>query len=278
MKKLRGIEPMKWRDIVPGGKSEPRPETRMVDPASLYVDETYQRDLADKSVKLIRRILSNWSWSRFKLPIVTDSSGKLVVIDGQHTAIAAASHPEIKRIPVLVVATEGVAEQAQSFVSHNQDRIAVTQMQIFHADLVSGDEIALAVKECCDKTGAKVLRSPPPYNIYKPGETIAIGTLKSLVSRRGPMVTRKVLEVLVKARLAPIRSPEVKAVEQFLFTDEFGKVATGEDLTNLMLLKGPAMLDAARSVASSQVIPMWRALCLEWAKALKLEPKRRAAA
>jgi hypothetical protein len=82
-------------------------------------------------VKLIRKIVQTWDWSRMKPPICArDESGRLFVVDGQHTSIAAARHPGIKKIPVMIVNVDTVEGRASAFIGHNRDRVAMTSMQL----------------------------------------------------------------------------------------------------------------------------------------------------
>lgn len=103
------------------------PELRWLSPEQLRVDGRYQRDLSERSIRLIHRIVGDFDWRRFKPPIVTPVAGgdAYEVIDGQHSAIAAASHPAVSRIPVLVVAQPDLAGRARAFVGHNRDRVAM---------------------------------------------------------------------------------------------------------------------------------------------------------
>src|SRR6185437_2462885 len=107
------------------------PDARQVDPTTLRVEPKYQRDLSGKSMRLIRKIVTEWDWAKFKPPIVAESEDGLFVIDGQHTAIAAASHPEIQTIPVMVVKAADLRRRAEAFVAHNRDRVAMTPAQVF---------------------------------------------------------------------------------------------------------------------------------------------------
>src|SRR4051812_39902397 len=94
---------MTWDDITPGGNTDIRHRFEDVDPTRLYVDDQYQRALSRKSHALIRKIVANWDWGRFKPPVVAEEEYGFDVIDGQHTAIAAASHPGITKIPVMII-------------------------------------------------------------------------------------------------------------------------------------------------------------------------------
>ena len=87
---LRKIGRINLPNLEPNAVSGAVPECVMVDPSALYVEEQYQRNLADKSIKLIRRMVRTWNWAHMKPPICVRSGDKLFVVDGQHTAIAAA--------------------------------------------------------------------------------------------------------------------------------------------------------------------------------------------
>lgn len=80
------------------------------------------------------------------------------MIDGQHTAIAAASHPDIALIPVMVVEAVDQAERAGAFIGHNRDRLNITPMQMHYAAVAAGDEDALTVEQVCARAGVKILR------------------------------------------------------------------------------------------------------------------------
>lgn len=103
---LRRIEP--FGGILP--KELPQlklgqdPEIRWVNPASLMVDESYQRDLTERSVRLIRNIILNFAWRKYKCPIVVEvgPNKELHCIDGQHTAIAAVTL-RLPAIPIFIV-------------------------------------------------------------------------------------------------------------------------------------------------------------------------------
>ena len=117
----RPIVPLRLPKVEPTVALRIRPEFVWVPPTNLLVDETYQRELSRQSLALIEKIVKRWDWSRFKPPVVARTDGGFEVIDGQHTAIAAASHPEIDEIPVMVVETTDMGDRAKAFVGHNRD-------------------------------------------------------------------------------------------------------------------------------------------------------------
>jgi len=69
--------------------------------------------------------VAGWDWAKFKAPVAVMTDAGLELIDGQHTAIAAATHPEIATIPVMIVDVDKRAERAAAFIGHNRDRVAV---------------------------------------------------------------------------------------------------------------------------------------------------------
>ena len=150
---MRAIEALEFHDVSPADVRSAPPAVRMVRPGDLWVDEAYQRGLSERSVRLIRKIVSEWDWTAFKPPVVVEVEGRLQVIDGQHTAIGAVTHGGIDEFPVLVVQAEKQELRASAFVRHNRDRISVTPTQLHTAMVAAGDEDALTIKQVCERAG-----------------------------------------------------------------------------------------------------------------------------
>lgn len=258
----RPITPLVLPDIEPAVHVGARPEIRDVAPATLYVDDAYQRALSDRSIRLIRKIVAEWDWQRYKPPVVTVVDGDLHVIDGQHTAIAAASHGGLTTIPVMVVAATDMADRARAFVGHNRDRIGVTGPQIHFALLAAGDEDALTLAQVCERAGARLLRYPPSNGVFAAGDTMALTTIRSLINKRSPMKARIVLQVLVEAACAPVSADLIKAVDTLLHeTDYAGEIAPA-DLTLIIRARGAEAERDARGLALAKGLPHWRALAI----------------
>lgn len=257
---LRPVAPLDLPDVTPAVVEDIRPEVREVSPAQLFVDEAYQRSLSERSVRLIRKIVSKWDWRHFKPPVVVETTAGLHVIDGQHTAIAAATHGGIGTIPVLVVPAEDVATRARAFIGHNRDRITVTGAQLHFAALAAGDEDALTVEQVCRRAGISILKFPPANGVYEPGQTIAIATIKRLIDRLGAMKARQALSALAEARCAPASSDLMKASAELLFGQDYAGAFTVEDLATHIRAEGAAAERDARSLALSHRLPHWRAL------------------
>lgn len=64
MAQKRPIKAIAIPGIEPGMADTPQPVVRMVNPSDLLVDEQYQRNLSERSVTLIRKIVGAWDWAR----------------------------------------------------------------------------------------------------------------------------------------------------------------------------------------------------------------------
>lgn len=195
------------------------PDFRMIDPSTLSVDEKYQRNVSRKSMKLIKKIIAEWSWSAFKPPIVTEyEDGTLYVLDGQHTSIAAATHPNIATIPVFVVKTFDIKDRADAFIRHNVDRTKVSDIALFKARLEAGDETAISVNMALTRskvtlTSTANLKTNGSAGI---GECSCVKTLEEVFNRRGLMKLRQILDICVAAKLSPIQAHYVVALDMIL--------------------------------------------------------------
>ncbi|WP_282046325.1 DUF6551 family protein [Roseibium album] len=270
----RPIEPIAIPDLSPGLVAADRPDFRNADPASLLVDVKYQRNLSGRSLKLIRKIVSNWDWAAFKPPVCVDVGGDLHVVDGQHTATAAATHPGIALIPVMIVKAEQANSRAAAFVKHNRDRVNVTPMQLHYSLLASGDEEAIDVARACQLSGVTILRQPPAFAKFKEGETLAIEAIKSLVKRRFIVGARKVLDVCVEAKCAPVSSDVIKAVEALLFNEEYAASIIPENLATTIRSASPDLQADIASFKLAHRVPKWRAMAVVYFR--NTRKKRRA--
>lgn len=242
------------------------PSIELVDPRTLCVEDRYQRQLSERSVALIHRIIEQFDWRAFKPPIVArDADGTLMVIDGQHTAIGAASHPHVELIPVVVVSAGEVVDRAKAFLRHNRDRVGMTPMQIHHAALAAGDEVAVAVDEACKKAGARVLRNPQSTSM-RIGDTMAVTTISTICKQRGVNFTARLLKILVEAGQAPIDALSIKAVLEVLTDPSWKNTISGEALSVTIRSRplGEWIEWAEINVRKGMKMPRARALAQAW--------------
>ncbi len=269
----RAVEPLSFPDIAPAEVDGAKPDLKWIDPATLRIDDAYQRGLSERSVRLIRRIVSEWSWLAFKPPICVEVDGALHVIDGQHTAIAAVTHGGLGKIPVMAFAGANSEDRSAAFVRHNRDRIAVTPTQLHAALLAAGDEDAQTVDQVCARAGIRILRNPPAFGKFQPGETLSATTIRGLCNRRFAIGARQVLEVCAGAMLAPVSAAHIKAVEMLMFAPEYAGELSAEKIGLLMRLMGDDLITEAKRFSAEHKVPQYRAM----ASVLFMNRKRRAA-
>lgn len=275
MSTARTVAPILTPGVRPAEVIGAEPIFEWVDPRKLLVDERYQRDLTERSITLIRKIVGNWSWTKMKPPIVVETELGMEVIDGQHTAIAAASHPGVRKIPVMIVEAEHLADRAGAFLGHNADRIAVTPLQMHHAAVLAGDEMAQTIDQVCQRAGVHLLKANPGGS-YKPGDCVALSTIRGVINRRGALGARRVLEVCVQGRKTPIGMADIRATEILLFDPAEADRFEGPDITSAMLLLGQRAEQQAKSYAASHGVRMYEAMAAVLRRRVEGYDRRRA--
>jgi len=271
---LRPITPMPMPDIKPAAYIGALPQLIWIEPTRLLVEERYQRNLSDRSVTLIRKIVANWSWSKFKPPICVPAEGDaFFVVDGQHTAIGAASHPEIDKIPILACADLAPEARAAAFIAHNIDRVAVTAPQIYLAMIVAGDEVAVATSQACAAAGVLVRRTVPAGGNWTIGETMAVNALLGIVKEKGVAGGTRLLKILVEAKRGPILACEIRALAAIIFNpitrDQYDRFDIATMIRSKPTHEWQALADAYRR---NNRMPQWQAISRVWKEALHGRP------
>jgi len=258
---LRRIEPLDLPFAIP--ELGETPELVWVAPTDLWVDPTYQRDLTARSRNLLKKIVKTFAWAKLKPPVGTRAEdGKIHLIDGQHTAIAAATC-RLARIPVFVVAAGAVHERARSFVAHNTDRTTVAPLAVYRALVAAQDPDAMVCEAVLAKAGVtfRVLNQAVEINI---GDTGAFSAVQGLVKDQGPMRARVVLETLVKAECAPITAAHLKAANHLLWMED--PRITPDTLWPAILAEGEEGVKRAQILAKHRKTQSWRVLVEMWTR------------
>jgi hypothetical protein len=253
--RLRNIEALALPATERANVTGKRPELKWVRPRDLLVDETYQRELSTTSIKLIGRIVAGFSWAKMKPPVATRVDGGYHVIDGQHTAIAAASIP-IDEIPVFVVDTKELVERADAFVAHNRNRLNISQLQIHKALYAAGEETAVEMQRMLDKVGVR-LRVVSRSSSINVGDTAAVSSIRRMVSVHGLMRSRQALEACVKGKRAPLGEAEMIAALDIVRGSK-GDVV--EELARAIRIEGDEGIMRAKSQAQMAKTSTWRCL------------------
>lgn len=260
----------------PGTPPTAKPEIVWVKPGELLIDATYQRDLSEQSIRLIRRIVEGWDWRRFKPPVTARTEQGLEVIDGQHTAIAAETHGGIAEIPVVVVQAEAQVDRAQAFIGHNRDRLGITAVQMHAAAVAAGDEDALRVARICETADVTVLRIPPAGGVYKLRTTIAVAAVRALVAAEDEADAVWILRALADANLAPITAAHIRALQHLVTAEEFAEVDRDALVRAIQASPGKIAEQEAKEHAAVHRVPVWRGLAAVWFKVARKLGRRAA--
>lgn len=261
---LRRIAPLKiLEQYLPPKDLGQRPTWEWVSPTDLYVEDVYQRELTRSSITQLRKTVTTFAWSKMKPIIAVRANGKLEVIDGQHTAIAAATI-RLPEVPVFIVGAEQLHERARSFVSHNTDRVKVSPFAIYRAMLAAGDPEALSMQATLDRAGVRVRAMNQSMEAVA-GDCAAIGAVQAMMKVHGPLRSRIVLETLRKADRIPITSDEIKAATHMLWVRE-ERIIDPDRLTAVIAALGNAGLEAAHSRAKVARTQVWRELVRRWSE------------
>lgn len=261
----RPIAPIEINGFTPGGVPSAYPVFEDVDPATLLVDESYQRDSSERSLKLVRKIIAGWDWAKFKPPVAVLTEAGLELIDGQHTSIAAATHPDIKTIPVMIVEAKQREARAGAFISHNRDRVAVTTPQLHIAALAAGDADARAIAKLAEKTGVTILKAPKKD--YAPGDTLAITAIGAMIREQGQEVGEKVLRTLVAGLCTPITQLDIKAAALLLYDPEYAPQVTETTLAAVIqTMAKRTQIEVDEFRAAHPSTPAWKARGIVWFK------------
>ena len=184
---MRAVEIPKGKPLAcePG----PAPMLQWLKVADLAVDDAYQRDLARGNWTAIRRIASQFKWSRFSPVFVAPvEGGKYAIIDGQHRAHAAALCG-FDEVPCQIVQMTQ-AEQAASFAAVNGLVTQVTAWNILKAALAAGEKWALDCAQVCRDADCKLMTRNGSTDAKLPGEIYAIALIRQgVASGHGDSIT-----------------------------------------------------------------------------------------
>lgn len=249
MSPLRAVAPLKMPDVKPAEISSV-PQLTWLPLDRLVINEDYQRSLTERSVSAIRRIVAKFDWARLKaLTVVEMEDGTYEIIDGQHTAIAAASHGGIERLPCLVSPERSLQARASDFVGINRDRVSMTAQQVFWAEVTAEDELAIEALQGASAGGGTIRRGPPSYGAYDIGDIMCPGALKAIAKRGGPTWVKRVVSICVDGKLAPIKAPFVAALPRLLWEGPLaGTISDGAIVSVLRIHGGETLITQARTL------------------------------
>jgi hypothetical protein len=177
-----------------------KPMLAWIDKTLLSIEPSYQRTLsAGRSQSLIGKLAAGFCWAHCA-PLIVAAKGKgWVIIDGQHRHQAALRRDDIKDLPCYVVAAADLKAQAQAFVAHNRDRIALTSLSLFHADVAAGEAASTGVVAAAAAAGVTIPRTPVTLQTMGPDQCAATGVLSRIFALDGPARLTDVLRMIREA-------------------------------------------------------------------------------
>lgn len=215
--KLRPVKALVEGKTLRRNPIAPPPKIAWLSLDQLVVDETYQRALSSNSKRLIRRLVETWDWNCFKpLSVAAAGGGLYEVIDGQHTAIAAATHGAVETLPCLVLDARTLKERASAFVGINRDRVPLTPFALYQARLAAGDEEAVAVDRALTTAGANLEETLRSIEEYPAGTVGCVATLLQIVRRGGHARLARLLQMCIAAEITPVPSAVLKGLEEVI--------------------------------------------------------------
>lgn len=252
---LAKVAELALKGLVPALDLGPKPEFLWMPKDWLFVDGVYQRAMAgESSRRLVRKIVSEFCWAKFQPITVTEldwSDGRFAVVDGQHRAAAALLHPAVTEVPVWVVHAPEVVEQAKVFVGINADRIRMTTMQLFKAELAAGDAAARLVSDVCERAGIRIVfHLNNSGKELPPRQTMAVSTIRKLIAKHGERMVEQALSVLAEAyhdTPNQLRGQVIQAVTA-LYAEHGDRIERERLVTVLAEKDCEDLTDAARQV------------------------------
>lgn len=259
----RLLTPIKALDAPPvRAKIETRPEQLWVKVADLRVDQAYQRQLTRSGFRLISRMVESWDWRLVQAITVAELQGGLwELIDGQHRAVAAATHGGIPMLPATVLPLGTRAEAARAFAAINSARVGVTPAQRLKAAIAAEDPDALAVALAAEQANVRVWTYPPGPKADLRRSTVAAAALLTVAKARRAEGLAAVLRICAAAGLAPIRSEHIRTIDALLHEAEWRDPGPrpAEALTRA-LRRWEAVADEAALTKLDAGVPLGRAL------------------
>lgn len=239
--KLEKIQPIRLGQLTPA-TLPPRPTLRWVPIDALRINRAYQRSMSERSVRLVRRMVERFDFARLKALSVLDlGDGTYEVLDGQHTAIAAMTHGGVHQLPCLISASRTTAEAAAAFVDLNRDRVSLTALQIFWAEVAAGDEVACDVAKGVEKGGGRIPKVQTAAGYHQVGDVTSLGTLKKIAMEGGWPYVRRVVDLGVRSKLKPITRDMLVAFDDLLWGKHAGKL-TDTEIVDCVRTHGPERL------------------------------------
>lgn len=170
--------------------SDPKPEeVRHVPIHQISVDSTYQRDL---NTERVQTMVGRWDERLAGTLILSARAGTLFVVDGQHRLAALRERHATKAAAVIL---QGLTQkdEADLFVAYNRSRAALSEWDLFRAEVVAGHPDALGILRVFGRQHLTLTRqASTPTNVQ------ALGAIRRIYRLGGEDLLEKVILTVKK--------------------------------------------------------------------------------
>lgn len=119
--------------------------------SELRIDTAYQRTLRKKAL----RMAAAWDYEKCDALTVSYRDDVFYIIDGQHR-YEAAKRNNVYFLPCQIYTGLTQHQEAEKFVESNTNVSLLSPYDTYRANILIGDRIDTAVKDCCDSFGVKI--------------------------------------------------------------------------------------------------------------------------
>ncbi len=232
---------------LPQYKPGPVPDLKWIEISKLIIDPTYQRALGSLAWRHIVEIATNFNWCKFAPVIVSPvEGGFFAIIDGQHRTTAAFIR-QIKMVPCQSIVADR-AQQAEAFAAINTKVTRLYPVNIFHAELESGDPLAKQVAEVAARAGIKIPRNKMSKRDMPGNGLNAVNALKSVVRTFGDETAITALQCITETgdgNPHMLKSILIRALAEVLSQRPFWRERGGDLLKAFDEIDFQAQIDQA---------------------------------
>jgi hypothetical protein len=179
-----------------------RPQLAWVDIDELFIEKSYQRSAERRtSQRAIAKMGREFSWALFQPITIAPRRGKkgYNVVDGQHRLLGAIAHGGVDELPCWIIAADCVQDEAGHFIGLNKNRVRMHTVDMYHASLAADAIDETDISRVIAKAGVTICKTPMRTEDMPPGETMAIGSIRTGLNRHGEDPVVAALKTLKKA-------------------------------------------------------------------------------